>query len=119
MATKEPDAAQAFRSAVISAATDAVMKEMTAAEMRKFIEQLIASTLTDLTNENYGLKYQVKQAAENYMKEHLKTSEVQALIRAAVEKGVHDAMGTLSAETQGKVIDLALRGIANEVGRGR
>jgi hypothetical protein len=112
----EPTEIDKFKSAVVTAAADAIAKEMTPERMRACATKVIDEALSTLNSSPYmTLGGMVKSAAEKIMQEKLASPEGQAMIKTAVEAGIADAMTKLPAEVRGRIIDLALRGIGKEI----
>jgi hypothetical protein len=116
MPEAEPAAIMAFKSAVLSAAVDAIVKEMTPEKMRACADQIIKDALSELSSSQYSmLGRAVKEAAEKAMAEQLATPEAKAAIKVAVVAGIEGAMAVLPGEIKGRVTDLALKNIGEAV----
>jgi hypothetical protein len=113
--SKEATELDKFRSSVLTAAAAAVMSEMTPEKMQEFAKAIINDALKTLSGDPWGLQHQVKKAAEEMMKEYIKTPSVVEQIRASVTDAVQEAMKGLSKEMQGKLIDISLRALADGI----
>ena len=115
MADKNKTALETFHSAVIASAAKAVMKEMTPDALLACAKDILSGVLRDLTHEYGAIRQMIRTEAEKIMKEYVATAGVQAQIRVAAEKGVNDALATLSEETRKKVLELAIKGMGEKI----
>jgi hypothetical protein len=105
-----------FQNAVLTAAAQAVVAEMTQEKLRALAEHFLTEAMAKMRGDGYGtFMYKVKEEAEVVLKDYLKTPTVLALVQKAVEEGVQAALADLPAATRGKVVDKAIAAVASVI----
>ena len=107
MADKQdpPSAVENFKSAIITAAAEAVVAQMTAEQMHEFAGEVLRLALEDLAKP-YGKFHQVlSDQASKAALAYLQRPEVIQLMQQGVEMGVNQALDGLSAQIKGVVVD--------------
>jgi len=105
-----------FQTAVLTAAVDAVAKEMPPEKMRELANHFIEEALKKVKSDSYGsITWHIQNQMEAMLKEYMKTPAVVQLVQAAVEQGVQDALKELPAGTRGKVVEKALAAVASVI----
>jgi len=115
MAKEETGALVDFKSAVVVAAAEAVIKEMEPAQMKAIMEETIGKALERLSSSYGDLTQLVEAKGSEVMEEYLKTPDVQKRLREAVHNGVDMALGKLPEEIKGKLMDVAMSGMVKSL----
>jgi len=109
---KDSKALEELKQTVVETAAASIVGTMTPAMMRRCAEEILETVLSAISTDKYSdLATMIKKKSTEAMAAYLQTDQATSLIKAAVHKGVNDALMTLSEEVKGKVIDTALRGM--------
>lgn len=112
MSDKRQSTLDDLKQTIVEAAAEAVLAQMTPQMMRRVAEEVLEKVLSSITENEYsGLGRQVKDKAEECMREYIKQEQPQRLIEAAVARGVNEAAQKLDAEVRNKVVEIALNGV--------
>lgn len=106
-----------MKETIVATAAEAVVEQMTSAQMRKISEQVIEEVLSGIKTDEYSsLGRLVKDKAEKMLKEYLGSDEITASFRVAIRQGVDEAMKKMPEEIKGRVVDLALEVMTKSLG---